>query len=650
MAGEKAGGKRVFCPSSAAAACLGALLFFFAGAARAQISPGPLSKAHQSLSGATQCSSCHTLRAGSPEMKCLDCHTEIARRLRERRGLHAALVQGAEPGKDCARCHSEHNGEEFQMIHWDAPVASFDHRKTGYALEGKHAGIECTRCHTAAHISPEERKEIRIKDVSKSWLGLTRECATCHKDAHNGRFGGECQKCHTFADWQVGTRFDHSKTRFALTGLHAQVSCGKCHLAGADGKPKYAGVAFQSCADCHKDPHRGAFKQECGSCHTAAGWKTVRMAETFDHSKTAYPLAGKHLEVGCVKCHAGSDFKKKIAHEKCADCHKTDVHRGQFRERADRGECGACHTVSGFKPSTFDGKRHGETKYPLEGKHAELACGKCHKAEGAATVYKVKFARCLDCHADAHRGQFSGAPYAGKCERCHTVAGFRPAKYSLAQHAQSRFPLEEGHAATPCKDCHKEAEIGGGRAVRYRFEDRTCTACHKDPHKGNFRAWMERKREDGQPAGCLACHSVKSWRVTTGFDHTKTKFALTGAHRAVSCAGCHNPSSEKKRPEEISFQVPSAACAECHADAHAGQFARGGKAADCATCHTTAKWRPSTFDHERGASFSLKGAHERVACAACHQLTREVNGKLVLFFKPTTKVCGDCHGNRLLPN
>ena len=61
-----------------------------AGAAWGQISPGTLSKAHKSLSGPTQCISCHVLAAGEAKFKCLGCHTEIRERLNAKRGLHAS--------------------------------------------------------------------------------------------------------------------------------------------------------------------------------------------------------------------------------------------------------------------------------------------------------------------------------------------------------------------------------------------------------------------------------------------------------------------------------------------------------------------------------------------------------------------------------
>src|ERR1700745_4106138 len=60
-----------------------ATLLFSASSARSQISPGPLAKAHQSLSGTTQCASCHQFGTSTPTFKCLDCHKEIARLLSE---------------------------------------------------------------------------------------------------------------------------------------------------------------------------------------------------------------------------------------------------------------------------------------------------------------------------------------------------------------------------------------------------------------------------------------------------------------------------------------------------------------------------------------------------------------------------------------
>ncbi|HYA64998.1 MAG TPA: hypothetical protein VED66_17460 [Candidatus Sulfotelmatobacter sp.] len=55
----------------------------------AQISPGPLSKAHASLSGTTQCNTCHQFGTSTPTFKCLDCHKELAEALANKHGYHA---------------------------------------------------------------------------------------------------------------------------------------------------------------------------------------------------------------------------------------------------------------------------------------------------------------------------------------------------------------------------------------------------------------------------------------------------------------------------------------------------------------------------------------------------------------------------------
>src|SRR5215475_6255314 len=129
---------------------------FFAllcGPANAQISPGPLSKAHQSLTGTAQCASCHQFGAKTPTFKCMDCHKEIAKLLAENRGYHAKLGMKNPNGKDCVRCHLEHNGVDFPLIHWEVPTKQFDHKLTGYPLEGKHAGVACESCHLSSHIT-----------------------------------------------------------------------------------------------------------------------------------------------------------------------------------------------------------------------------------------------------------------------------------------------------------------------------------------------------------------------------------------------------------------------------------------------------------------------------------------------------------------
>lgn len=631
--------------------------------ARPQISPGPLSRAHQSLTGATNCTACHKLGSVAT-LKCLDCHGEIASRLAAHKGLHATYNLSAGTSNGCSSCHSEHNGENFALIKWDP--RTFDHKLTGYVLEGKHAGVACARCHTAEHIEPAARALIKTKDLSHSFLGLPQTCATCHQDPHQGRLGGNCQQCHNYMDWKalaIG-QFDHSKTRYPLTGSHIRVKCEKCHSPDSAGKPRYAGIPFGKCSDCHADPHHGSFPQGCQSCHNTQGWKQISLSavgRNFDHSKTRYPLLGKHTAVDCALCHAGGDFKKPVAFAQCIDCHQPDPHNGQFAKRPGAGECASCHTIDGFKPSTFTVKDHATSAYALEGKHSTVECAKCHIPKGKDTLFKIKFQRCDDCHQDEHAGQFAAAPYLNRCERCHTIQGFKPSTFTLARHKETHFLLTGGHVAVPCGDCHKEqtyaesarsAELSKPAAAKpavfYHWENLSCVTCHQDPHKGQFAKRMQQIRADGKPAGCEACHSTKSWKELSRFDHSQTSFPLVGAHKATACIDCHKPPNLETRLIAADFTAAPAKCEECHEDIHGKQFARDSVTA-CADCHNSAKWKPSLFDHDKRTSFSLQGLHKNVRCAECHKEIRAFEGKQVLFYKPTPRQCEGCHAPGTLP-
>ena len=617
---------------------LGCLIFVtLAGPAFAQISPGKLSHAHSDLSSPTKCGACHIFGAGTPRFRCLSCHGEIRQRITAGQGYHARVVKNTQYHEDCARCHTEHYGEHFNIVKWDPAKSDFDHRQTGYPLVGKHAGLACERCHNASHIVKSERAAIRVKDGNHTLLGLSTSCSTCHTDEHRGTLGEDCARCHTLDAWKPASRFDHSVSSYPLTGLHERVTCVQCHKPRTENAKvfvPYKNIPFAGCTDCHQDPHHGSFAASCQSCHITGGWKLLKTTSTasFDHDKTIFPLHGAHAKTACFDCHKSSDFKAPVAHNLCADCHRPDPHQGQFAGQ----DCGACHTEDKFKPSTFNVTMHQKSKYPLLGKHASVECAKCHSPAGKDTRYKVAFTACLDCHKDAHAGQFADARWANRCDQCHTVDGFRPSTFTLARHQESRFPLLGGHVATACAECHRPVveQAAGAPTERYHFGATGCVDCHRDVHQGNAAANSAR--------GCAVCHNVRSWKQTAAFDHSKTKFDLTAAHRSVGCLECHKPVIGHG-PTLIAFQGAPLTCVGCHQDIHGGQFTRDGRPADCATCHTLVSWRPSLFDHEKQSKFSLLGAHERVPCADCHLQKTVLAGRATVLYRSALKKCTDCH-------
>ncbi|MGA8763088.1 MAG: hypothetical protein WB562_09510, partial [Candidatus Sulfotelmatobacter sp.] len=519
-----------------------------------------------------------------------------------------------------------------------------------YALEGKHAGVSCNRCHTPLRISGGERATIKVKHLNRTFLGVSPRCINCHQDQHKGRLGGNCLQCHNYNEWKsinIG-KFDHSLTRYPLSGLHANVACQQCHTPEPDKQPRYAGIEFRSCTDCHADPHRGGFSQTCQSCHDTAGWKKIAAAglsQSFDHAKTKFPLLGRHVAVECIQCHAGGDFKKHLAFQRCEDCHQPDPHGGQFAKLPGGRECSGCHSVDGFRPSTFGVKEHATaTAYPLQGKHATVSCASCHIPKGKATVYKIRFQYCTDCHTDEHAAQFAAAPHFNRCDRCHNLQRFMPSTFSLRRHDQAPFALKGSHVAVPCDDCHKQsANFGPKPTAQYHWLALACTTCHADPHQGRFAGLMQQKKTNGKPSSCESCHSTGTWQELSRFDHSKTTFPLRGAHESARCADCHKAPRLGASIVNVDFTAAPVACEACHADIHGRQFARSG-ITTCASCHDNDRWKPSLFDHDKQTSFALQGAHRNVGCESCHKLTRNVGGRVVLFYKPTPRECVACHG------
>jgi hypothetical protein len=577
----------------------------------------------------------------SPRLHCQTCHREIRELVASRSGYHGKVVNHAKGDVDCARCHTEHYGLNFSIIRWPTSKDEFDHKTTGYALVGHHASLHCEQCHNPSHISPEARKKISMKDVSRTFEGLNQQCLTCHQDRHAGQLGTDCGRCHNESQWKPAALFDHSRAQYPLTGRHEQVPCAKCHQPMPDNAKviRYKNLNFADCNGCHQDPHHGAFAARCESCHNTGNWKEVHVSNSFDHSKTKFPLAGKHAGLACQKCHKDANFKDPVAHDKCMDCHK-DQHKGQFASRADHGECGACHKVEGFKPSTFTDANHDGTAFPIRGKHVGVPCAKCHTPAGLDTNYHPASKACLDCHRDPHGAQFAGPPHANRCEDCHVVDGFEPSTFTLTRHQTTTFALNGAHAATACHDCHKKG--GPNLADRqYHFARHDCKTCHKDPHQDEFPTPL-RTAAAGHDL-CESCHELRSWHRLKPFDHVQTGFQLKGAHAVLACGDCHRRQQLAEGVAEIRFKGAPEVCAGCHEDIHNGQFQRGNQPADCARCHESTRWLATLFDHNRSTSFPLTGSHADVPCRLCHFKGPTVNGRVIVQYHNTPTKCSACH-------
>ncbi len=487
------------------------------------ISPGPLITAHQRE--ARDCRSCHRHfdRGGENDL-CLACHKPIARDLDESHGLHGHLPAG--PTTLCRACHTEHKGAEAEIsvLHPE----SFDHRRTDMPLEGAHATVVCSKCHAegqayrkAPHACIDCHRE---NDVHSGSLGescgnchtptdwtkarfdhaTTRfplegrhadiDCASCHPqerfdaapidcfgchrfdDAHRGRLGSTCARCHQASGWKRKS-FDHDKqTRFALRGAHAHLECRRCH----PGDPKLEKLE-SSCSSCHAndDEHQGRYGSDCSGCHDPRSWKRSH----FDHAKrTSFGLDGAHSKLDCDLCHA-APVKESRTPTLCVDCHATiDVHAG-----GEGSRCEKCHSTLAWRVTkTID---HDLTRFPLLGLHRFATCEDCHVTHD----FHEAGTRCIDCHraGDSHRTRLGE-----DCALCHNPNAWE--RWSFDHDRQTRFALSGAHRVINCLACHREP-------MTHRSPiSKECRGCHlaDSPHS------------DGFGRDCDRCHLETSWKST----------------------------------------------------------------------------------------------------------------------------------------
>jgi hypothetical protein len=288
--------------------------------------------------------------------------------------------------------------------------------------------------------------------------------------------------------------------------------------------------------------------------------------------------------------------------------------------------------------ASFD---HDRTRYPLRGRHGQVSCEKCHDFAAGRVARNPTFATCTACHTpDPHGGTATLAGRVVDCASCHTVDGWRPSSYTVAQHRLTRYPLEGRHQQARCSGCHIKTT---GSAVVAMRPVTDCVSCHVDPH-------------DKRTARCTDCHDVRGFRPATidVATHQRYRFRLEGAHRAVTCVACHAEMRHAPPTSTLTavrwsgppllFVAPRGGCGGCHENVHGTQFAARADRGACESCHTTDAFRPaSRFDHNRDAAFSLKGAHTGVSCERCHSATRGAGGKPTIIYRPVPKACEACH-------
>jgi hypothetical protein len=674
---------------------LGATLVIVAAAAPAHaqlLSPGALHASHADIDGDDNCGKCHSSGDRVAEDKCLGCHDVLAKRIGAGAGLHGRQYKG----KPCIDCHVEHLGRNAKLVRWPGgDMKKLDHAQTGWPLGGAHQKVDCLKCHTGltssrrttflglgttcifCHKADDPHKgrfgdgcqkchnDVAWKDVKLEsfdhsltryplrgkhtavecakchtgtpprWTGLAFDtCNACHEDPHKGKFKQACATCHTETGWQeLSDTIKKNHPGVSLGGGHRGVKCRACHDRGNE-KPPSAG---KDCADCHKPVHQAKFGRRCETCHKRIQWLGLpREVGLENHDKTEYPLTGKHVAVDCEKCHPASKKReqrwRQIEWKRCVGCH-ADQHGGEFAAR-DGGECAACHTTAGYRPTTFGVTAHATTAFALEGKHGATPCAGCHPSARPRKDLRVAKKLCAECHENPHGTQFAKEMADGGCAHCHSAADWKQPRID-----HSTWPLTGAHGRTACAQCHPAAS--GGEGAAYRGVPRVCDGCHEDTHAGQFRL--------NQPVrACDDCHTTEKYQLP-GFDHAaETAWALEGKHAQTACDKCHAKEKLRDGRQAVRYRLGYQKCRDCHADPHVDpKAAKGSFVAqmDCRECHAPTGWAlidkggagagaksgGGGFDHDR-TGFPLRDRHTEVLCTGCH------DGR-----KPLPQTCSGCH-------
>jgi hypothetical protein len=251
------------------------------------------------------------------------------------------------------------------------------------------------------------------------------------------------------------------------------------------------------------------------------------------------------------------------------------------------GECKACHTAPWEGATMADRCLTCHTNIAQQMQDANMLHGTLFQADPTLA--------CRDCHPE-HHGADAPLTVMEDVPFPHEVVGF-----SLNGHQ-----LTAAREPFACNDCHHNDITS--------FAPETCDTCHRQMDIAYMTAHAL-----SFGSACLACHDGMD-HFDENFDHNVFSFPLTGSHAGLACVQCHINARGL-----VDFAAAPQDCFSCHQqdDAHNGQFGT-----DCAACHNTTAWIPSTFTGQHTFPLNHGGG---ATCATCHSAGF------------TTYTCYGCH-------
>jgi hypothetical protein len=349
--------------------------------------------------------------------------------------------------------------------------------------------------------------------------------------------------------------FDHTSTRFVLTGAHENTRCEGCHRQGVfRGTPtecSFCHGASGTLAESVKPPDHPRTPDRCQDCHVTTTWLNVR----FDHSVVSGRCSSCHNGVEaagkpprhvtttaeCDFCHIDIDWRViRFDHSgvtgACSSCHNGVEATGKPNGHVSTtAECDLCHVVGDWRVVRFD---HSGITQP---------CSSCHdgmRATGKPSDHISTNAECDLCHivsdwsaiqfdhsgvtgscSSCHNGiDATGVPNGHfvsmrECDECHLATAWAPDTF---RHVSPNYPGDHRRDLA-CTDCHQ----ANSEAVQWPFPalQPDCGACHQS----DFEPGPHKKHENPD-----AFYTASELRDCTGACHVYTDASLTVIKEARS--------------------------------------------------------------------------------------------------------------------
>ncbi|MCL4488104.1 MAG: NapC/NirT family cytochrome c [Chloroflexi bacterium] len=356
------------------------------------------------------CTVCHTPENLNPHgyatLACTSCHSGII-------PMHEkARLQGVMPMESCQECHQKNkvgSPEYCQTCHVSphgisVPCSRCHTSKTTWtehtfnhpvALTGKHAGVDCVKCHANRDLSS-------MKYV----------CSDCHTppSTHPGTINGvtgNCANCHTPDGWKVTM-----PTQLVSASHNGRTNCLACHTSLTQpALPKdHTGRTNDTCLVCHKIAPAAP-----PTATPAPGTSNPPPTSSSGGPKA---LPGDHAgRTTCLACHAnGVGPALPVDHAGRTDAVCTGCHKASGAATATPAASTTTAATSATPTTAGAGAAPASTKVSIPSPAATSGGPKPLPADHAGRT------TCLACHANG-TGPALPADHAGRqdamCMACH---------------------------------------------------------------------------------------------------------------------------------------------------------------------------------------------------------------------------------------